>query len=938
MSGKTLYKNTSYLLKTIIGTNMNKLLNFLLFTIFFITTIYNYTYAQWEGWNFRRAINIENPNNSVLTNYQIKIELNSVNFNFEDASIDGSDLRVTESDGISEIPFWIEEWNSNLNESTIWVKIPFIPVSGTTIYIYYGNSSAISVSDGESTFDFFDDFANGSYTPGIWGSDFVEHDWKYSSEMLNGVIEYQLRNLIYNLGFESLDNEIELEINYIHSQINQNDGTIINDPGGALNSEPQYCYGLILSNLANGYLYFTHIGNIELAERCYDDMILVYDYLAVTYPNIDNLVDGSGYSWLLFGFSHAWRILNNFDQDRASQCSTIVSNYSNTFLNNQNSNGSWVGATGVQEHLKRNFGLLWAHEVNTNFDYLTAVRDNMEYILTTFWNNSNGGLEWYANASSSDRFFECHQMWFMIAARRLNGRSGGVYNYTSQGYQAWQFLTDNNWAGVDMYVDNYLKNNSFFSYRDVREGGTLQNVDNWKGSYEIGTSLWGMILNYDWVENYQSSHSGHPYNYLDMMVKQIKKTPSNGGFFSAVSGNWVRRISWNSPQWIPDATKWVTVGNPMVSTLQDDGNSVVSFLGNGTHDNYIKSVQNFDNFILEMKVKMTVDQNNNCTPEIGFRVSDNNNRYITMLRGEGLIGGGGPNGDLFIRRYEAGTQTNPTPYPSYNYDSNYYYNYKISANNTTITQFLDNTIIRLWNDEGSNISSGSFSITNYGGSSSNPVYYDDLRVRKYAAIEPTTIVGVEEANPLPVELASFTANIIGANVKLNWITETEIQNYGFEVQRKSGDDKLEMDKFISVGFVQGSGNSNSSKYYSFEDKNLAPGKYLYRLKQIDTDGRFEYSEVIRLDFDKPLSYELSQNYPNPFNPITIIRFMIPEASFVKLIVYNAIGEQIVVLVDEHMEKGFHEINFDASELNSGMYLYRMKSGSFVQTRKMLLVK
>jgi hypothetical protein len=179
---------------------------------------------------------------------------------------------------------------------------------------------------------------------------------------------------------------------------------------------------------------------------------------------------------------------------------------------------------------------------------------------------------------------------------------------------------------------------------------------------------------------------------------------------------------------------------------------------------------------------------------------------------------------------------------------------------------------------------------------------------------------------------------VGDAVKLNWRTETEINNYGFEVERKVGSLLSTVSNYEKVGFVNGNGNSNSPKSYSYEDKNVPSGKYSYRLKQIDNDGQFEYSKAIEVDLGAPKIFELSQNYPNPFNPTTTIRFSLPEASTVKLTIYNILGQEIRTLLNEYKEAGIHTLNFDASELNSGIYVYKLEAGNFVQTRKMTLVK
>jgi hypothetical protein len=191
---------------------------------------------------------------------------------------------------------------------------------------------------------------------------------------------------------------------------------------------------------------------------------------------------------------------------------------------------------------------------------------------------------------------------------------------------------------------------------------------------------------------------------------------------------------------------------------------------------------------------------------------------------------------------------------------------------------------------------------------------------------------------LPVELASFSAILFENSVKLVWRTETEVSNYGFEIERLQ-DYKIEkLQDWNKIGFLQGYGNSNSPKDYSFMDNSVSAGKYSYRLKQIDTDGQYEYSKVIEIDLGSSTIFELNQNYPNPFNPETTIRFALSESGNIKLTIYNIVGEQVAVLVDDFKEKGVHTFNFDASSLNSGIYVYKIEANGFAQARKMTLVK
>jgi hypothetical protein len=189
-------------------------------------------------------------------------------------------------------------------------------------------------------------------------------------------------------------------------------------------------------------------------------------------------------------------------------------------------------------------------------------------------------------------------------------------------------------------------------------------------------------------------------------------------------------------------------------------------------------------------------------------------------------------------------------------------------------------------------------------------------------------------NPLPVELSSFAAKMYDQDkVKLNWSTQTEVNNYGFNVERQT-----QCGQWEKVGFVNGNGNSNSPKEYSFIDKSLIGGsKFLYRLKQVDNDGQFEYSEAVEVEV-VPTQFELSQNYPNPFNPSTKIRYQLPQESKVVIKIYNILGSEVMELVNDKREAGVYEVEFNASNLSSGTYIYKIAADNFVQTKKMILLK
>jgi len=186
--------------------------------------------------------------------------------------------------------------------------------------------------------------------------------------------------------------------------------------------------------------------------------------------------------------------------------------------------------------------------------------------------------------------------------------------------------------------------------------------------------------------------------------------------------------------------------------------------------------------------------------------------------------------------------------------------------------------------------------------------------------------------PLPVELSSLTALVNNNAVTLNWKTETEINNYGFDVERKCSNEWQE------IGFIKGNGNSNSEKHYSYTDKNPIGGsKFYYRLKQLDVNGKYKYSKEIEVEVI-PVNYALYQNYPNPFNPNTKIKYQLPKESRVEIKVYNILGAEVMKLLDAQKEPGIYEVTLNAQNLPSGIYIYRIIAGTFSEVKKMVLMK
>jgi hypothetical protein len=227
--------------------------------------------------------------------------------------------------------------------------------------------------------------------------------------------------------------------------------------------------------------------------------------------------------------------------------------------------------------------------------------------------------------------------------------------------------------------------------------------------------------------------------------------------------------------------------------------------------------------------------------------------------------------------------------------------------------------------------SGSDSVSNY-----SPQFF----------ISPESVV--------PVELVSFNATAQGNNVSLSWQTATETNNRGFEVQRSDrkdyGEVRGQKAEWKKIDFLEGNGTTNESHSYSYTDKDVTPGRYYYRLKQIDFNGSYSFSKEIEADVSAPMEFSLEQNYPNPFNPVTTIEYKIPDVGtspansagrfmkFVKLKVYNTLGEEVTTLVNEEKPAGNYSVKFNGSNLPSGVYFYKLAAGSFIATRKMVLLR
>jgi len=187
---------------------------------------------------------------------------------------------------------------------------------------------------------------------------------------------------------------------------------------------------------------------------------------------------------------------------------------------------------------------------------------------------------------------------------------------------------------------------------------------------------------------------------------------------------------------------------------------------------------------------------------------------------------------------------------------------------------------------------------------------------------------------VPVELAGFSSAVSENDVTLSWHTATELNNSGFQVERMQGNNE-----WNEIGFVNGNGTTTEIHNYSFEDKNLAAGTYNYRIKQIDFDGTYEYFILEdEVEISSPGNFVLLQNYPNPFNPTTTIKYLVAEKTFVSLKIYDVAGSEVATIINREQVAGEYEFDFDAGNLTSGVYFYKLQAGNFVETKKMILLR
>ena len=208
------------------------------------------------------------------------------------------------------------------------------------------------------------------------------------------------------------------------------------------------------------------------------------------------------------------------------------------------------------------------------------------------------------------------------------------------------------------------------------------------------------------------------------------------------------------------------------------------------------------------------------------------------------------------------------------------------------------------------------------------------------AVDAAGTVSLNNTSVLPVELVSFTATANRLNAELRWSTATEVNNYGFDIERRSVNSQSStVNSWMKIGFVEGHGTSNSAHNYLYTDASVSSGTNAYRLKQIDNNGTYKYSSEAEIAIAVPKVVALNQNYPNPFNPTTTITFTLAQDGFTTLKIFDVLGREVTTLANGMMKSGVvNTVSFDGSKISSGVYFSRLESNGNVQTKTLLLLK
>ncbi len=518
--------------------------------------------------------------------------------------------------------------------------------------------------------------------------------------------------------------------------------------------------------------------------------------------------------------------------------------------------------------------------------------------------------------------------------------SNGYGGYTVYNHQSWIYKGTGLMEGEDFGFSDAIVG-------DETDGGLF----NFVNGIPVFTGTDGSPINF-MVLGLSPAYSTWGFNPTPHATMGIFHKPGGGNVFNAASSNW--SLGLDSNYYVQKITKNVFdkfISNKLPPDIisWSPFNVETDFIHN---ENIPLNKRNFlrqDTSLVNFSANASDPYNSNVSyqwfvnqmPSLSAAsVSTNNNQFSNLNKVnkvKALIYNNFDTSEISWNYFNTELAIYSDPVTDVNMNSNYLYRINIfNSFNDSLSFNLSNVPSWL-----SLTGAGELKGTAPGTKGQVPVTIVITNQHAQADTQSFVLNVVDPNSTLPVELVSFSGNYINKSVSLKWQTATEIDNYGFDIERST----LSKNNWIKIGFVNGSGNSSIGKHYSFTDKNISNGIYSYRLKQLDLDGKFKYLNTINVEIKNiPTNYSLEQNYPNPFNPSTIIRYSLPAESNVKLIVYNVVGATVKEITPGVQAGGDYELNLNVNGLASGAYFYSLHGTSvdgkqnFVSTKKMIVMK
>lgn len=642
--------------------------------------------------------------------------------------------------------------------------------------------------------------------------------------------------------------------------------------------------------------------------------------------NLNHLsTSGAPKVWAINGFWGSWNFYNN------QICLTNgepTDNYSETTYgknDNNNNNIEPVHIIGKSENKVIN-PLLASEEIltnlyaadkpkniiqgdaSTNGVEIKGIHDEAEFPCLYYYNSIYIGGNAASGSAGSWAYDRPLLAWATSASLRnnlfFNARTGGTGKHYAMGNEVGAA----NWTNTSANYNVYISSN-------------INTIATWGASDQT-------------IQQWRISSSGDKHTW-----STISSSLSASNLFTSIASGDLRIKSGNTEAWIVSGKGIAIAGQ----NTDYEGNTRPTTINAGCTDigvdeftatppsNPTATVDNppgsgvTSNYTLWERVLLSVTWGTGGSSY----PSSLNVRYYSGVDPSGVLGGAYSNSYWSIG--QVGTLTGTDYNINFNFGDNETYTISTPSSNTRLASYA-----------------GTWEVYPSGtGTWQSDLNWPNLSVQTRNLGTFQVFALTDGTNPLPVELCEFNASVSGREVDLIWKTCSEVNNKGFDIERRAFNTvSNNYNSWVKAGFVDGHGTSNEEHTYNFKDSKLLTGKYQYRLKQIDFNGNYEYhnltaqSEII---IGTPITADLFQNYPNPSNPTSKVDFQIPFTSRVTLKVYNISGQEVTSLVDKQMDGGFYTAEFNGSNLASGVYFYRLIAVSndgnkFSKTMKLILIK